>query len=120
MNIREYNRDAWDREVGHGNRWTVPVSSEVIDAARRGEWGIVLTNGKPAPRDWFPELAGLDVLCLASGGGQQGPILAAAGAHVTVFDNSPQQLAQDLSTSTSASTMPFGEPSSTPCALTRN
>jgi len=35
------------------------------------------------------------VLCLASGGGQQGPILAAAGAHVTVFDNSPQQLAQD-------------------------
>jgi 2-polyprenyl-3-methyl-5-hydroxy-6-metoxy-1,4-benzoquinol methylase len=35
------------------------------------------------------------VLCLASGGGQQGPILAAAGARVTVFDNSPQQLAQD-------------------------
>jgi len=37
----------------------------------------------------------LDVLCLASGGGQQGPILAAAGANVTVFDNSPRQLAQD-------------------------
>jgi SAM-dependent methyltransferase len=35
------------------------------------------------------------VLCLASGGGQQGPILAAAGAHVTVYDNSPRQLAQD-------------------------
>jgi SAM-dependent methyltransferase len=35
------------------------------------------------------------VLCLASGGGQQGPILAAAGAAVTVFDNSPRQLAQD-------------------------
>jgi len=34
-------------------------------------------------------------LCLASGGGQQGPILAAAGARVTVFDNSPKQLAQD-------------------------
>jgi len=31
--------------------------------------------------------------CLASGGGQQGPVLAAAGAHVTVFDNSPRQLA---------------------------
>jgi SAM-dependent methyltransferase len=37
----------------------------------------------------------LDVLCLASGGGQQGPILAAAGATVTVFDNSPSQLTQD-------------------------
>jgi SAM-dependent methyltransferase len=35
------------------------------------------------------------VLCLASGGGQQGPILAAAGANVTVFDNSPRQLEQD-------------------------
>jgi SAM-dependent methyltransferase len=40
-------------------------------------------------------LVGQDVLCLASGGGQQGPILAAAGAHVTVFDNSAAQLAQD-------------------------
>jgi SAM-dependent methyltransferase len=35
------------------------------------------------------------VLCLASGGGQQGPVLAAAGADVTVFDNSPRQLARD-------------------------
>jgi ubiquinone/menaquinone biosynthesis C-methylase UbiE len=35
------------------------------------------------------------VLCLASGGGQQGPVLAAAGANVTVFDNSPAQLKQD-------------------------
>ena len=34
-------------------------------------------------------------MCLASGGGQQGPILAAAGADVTVFDNSPRQLEQD-------------------------
>jgi ubiquinone/menaquinone biosynthesis C-methylase UbiE len=35
------------------------------------------------------------VLCLASGGGQQGPVLAAAGANVTVFDNAPAQLTQD-------------------------
>ena len=37
----------------------------------------------------------MEVLCLASGGGQQAPILAAAGARVTVFDNSPKQLEQD-------------------------
>jgi ubiquinone/menaquinone biosynthesis C-methylase UbiE len=37
----------------------------------------------------------LKILCLASAGGQQGPILAAAGAQVTVFDNSPRQLEQD-------------------------
>jgi SAM-dependent methyltransferase len=48
------------------------------------------------PRDWFPaDLAGAEVLCLASGGGQQGPVLAAAGAAVTVFDNSPAQLGRD-------------------------
>jgi SAM-dependent methyltransferase len=48
------------------------------------------------PRDWFPaELAGAEVLCLASGGGQQGPVLAAAGAAVTVLDNSPRQLDRD-------------------------
>jgi SAM-dependent methyltransferase len=78
-----------------GNRWTRPVSGDVIEAARRGEWEIVLTPRKPVPRAWFPELPGRQVLCLASGGGQQGPVLAAAGAMVTVLDNSPQQLAQD-------------------------
>lgn len=44
---------------------------------------------------WFPELKGTPTLCLASGGGQQGPMLAAAGADVTVFDNSLKQLGQD-------------------------
>jgi SAM-dependent methyltransferase len=93
--ILSYNRQAWDRQVQRGNRWTVPVSSEQIARARNGDWSIVLTPTKPVPLEWFPPLVGLDVLCLASGGGQQGPILAAAGASVTVFDNSPAQLAQD-------------------------
>lgn len=95
MDVRNYNRGAWDRQVGQGNRWTVPVSAEEVAAARRGAWQIVLTPLKPVPAEWFPPLAGADVLCLASGGGQQGPILAAAGARVIVFDNSPAQLAQD-------------------------
>jgi SAM-dependent methyltransferase len=95
MNIRDYNRDAWDHNVAIGNRWTVPVGPEVIAAARRGNWEVILTPTKPVPRDWFPPLDGLEVLCLASGGGQQGPVLAAAGARVTAFDNSPRQLAQD-------------------------
>jgi SAM-dependent methyltransferase len=96
MDIQSYNRDAWNRAVNEGNVWTVPVSPEMIAAARQGDWKIVLTPQKPVPRDWFPsEMHGVDVLCLASGGGQQGPILAATGAHVTVFDNSPMQLYQD-------------------------
>lgn len=94
--ILMHNRAAWDKWVEEGDRWTVPVSAETIAAARAGEWSVYLTEEKPVPRDWFPEsLLGVDVLCLASGGGQQGPILAAAGANVTVFDNSPAQLRQD-------------------------
>jgi SAM-dependent methyltransferase len=81
--------------VERGNRWTVPVSAAAIAAARRGQWAILLTPSKPVPQAWFPDVAGLDVLCLAAGGGQQGPVLAAAGAKVTVLDNSPKQLAQD-------------------------
>jgi len=91
-----HNRAAWDREVARGNEWTRPVGPEVIARARAGDWSVVLIGYEPAPRDWFPaELTGAAVLCLASGGGQQGPVLAAAGADVTVFDNSPAQLARD-------------------------
>jgi SAM-dependent methyltransferase len=99
MDIVAYNRTAWDREVEKGNPWTVPVGPELIAAARQGEWSILLTPTRPVPRGWFPDLRDADVLCLASGGGQQGPILAAAGARVTVFDNSPRQLAQDRAVS---------------------
>jgi SAM-dependent methyltransferase len=67
----------------------------VIAAARNGEWSVLLTETKPVPRAWFPPLEGLDILCLACGGGQQGPVFAAAGAHVTVLDNSPRQLDRD-------------------------
>lgn len=95
MDIRSFNRDAWDRQVEGGNIWTIPVSPEVIAAARRGEFKVLLTEQKPVPEDWIPDLKRLDVLCLASGGGQQGPIFAAAGANVTVLDNSPRQLEQD-------------------------
>jgi SAM-dependent methyltransferase len=95
MDIREYNRLAWDAQVEKGDRWTIPVSAETIARARAGDWSIVLTPQKPVPRAWFPPLADLPTLCLASSGGQQAPVLAAAGASVTVLDNSPRQLAQD-------------------------
>src|SRR5262249_23642857 len=95
MDVVAHNRSAWDRQVAKGNRWTVPVGPDIIAAARRGDWAVVLTPTRPVPRDWFPELRGLDVLCLACGGGQQAPVFAAAGASVTVLDLSPGQLAQD-------------------------
>ena len=94
--IRSHNRQSWDEQVRQGNRWTIPVTSGEISAARQGSWQVVLTPSKPVPSAWFPPLPGCRVLCLASGGGQQAPIFAAAGAAVTVLDNSPLQLEQDL------------------------
>ncbi len=95
MDIRGYNREAWNRQVARQNSWTIPVSREEVAAARRGELRILLTPTRFVPAEWFPPLAGAEVLCLASGGGQQAPLLAACGAVVTVLDNSPAQLAQD-------------------------
>jgi SAM-dependent methyltransferase len=94
--VLKHNRKAWDLEVANGNPWTVPASPELIARARQGDWQIVLTPTKPVPAIWFPDLKGCRVLCLASGGGQQGPILSAAGADVTVLDNSPRQLQADI------------------------
>lgn len=48
-------------------------------------------TNKLVPESWLPEnWKGLDVLGLASGGGQQMPVLAATGANVTSFDFSQQ------------------------------
>ncbi|MGC5325191.1 class I SAM-dependent methyltransferase [Brevibacillus sp. SYSU BS000544] len=95
MQSTNYNKHIWEEKVKQQNRWTVPVSSEEVQRAKAGDWSIVVTSVKPVPKEWFPELRGKKVLCLASGGGQQGPILAAAGAEVTVLDFSELQLKQD-------------------------
>ncbi|MEJ5223119.1 MAG: methyltransferase domain-containing protein [Anaerolineales bacterium] len=97
MDIRAYNREAWNRQVESGeNPWTQPVGPDVIARARQGDWSVLLTEQTPVPRSWFPpDLRGLNILALACGGGQQGPIFAAAGANVTVLDNSPRQLERD-------------------------
>lgn len=95
MDIVKYNKSAWDNYVDKKDRWTIPVSEEELKNAKTGNWSIVLTPKKAVPHIWFPALTGLKILGLASGGGQQGPILAALGADVTIFDNSEKQLQQD-------------------------
>lgn len=93
--IYQYNREAWNAQVQRGNRWTVPVSPDVIERARGGRPEIVLTPQKQVPQEWFPALRDCPTLLLASGGGQQSPVMAAAGAQVTVVDLSEEQLKQD-------------------------
>ncbi len=93
--ILSHNASAWDHECDAHGQWSQPVSADVIAKARAGDWEVRLTPNKPVPKEWFGELKNRDVLCLASGGGQQGPILSAAGANVTVLDQSPKQLECD-------------------------
>lgn len=101
--VARHNQAAWDAYVRSGNRWTRPVDAAAITRARDGDVNIVLTPTKPVPAAWLGELVGRKVLCLAAAGGQQAPLLAAAGAHVTVFDLSPEQLQQDRAVAERAS-----------------
>ena len=94
--ILNHNRLAWNFESDGGDSpWCVPVDSATIAAAKQGQWDIFLTPLKAVPKNWFGDIAGKRMLCLAAGGGQQVPVLAAAGATVTSFDLSPSQLAKD-------------------------
>jgi len=95
FDILERSRADWNREARNGCRWSVPVDHATIARARAGDWSLVLTPNLGVPRAWFGDVHGRDVLCLASGGGQQAPVLAAAGARVTSFDLSDEQLACD-------------------------
>ncbi|WP_241070248.1 class I SAM-dependent methyltransferase [Achromobacter insuavis] len=89
-----HNQAAWDQLAAQDCEWSRPVTPDIIAAARRGDWAVRLTPG-PLPAGWLDQVKGLAILCLASAGGQQAPVLAAAGADVTVFDLSERQLAQD-------------------------
>ena len=59
MSYIEENSKIWDKRVEKNDKWSIPVSSEIISQAREGTWSIVLTPTKPVPKDWFPDsLAG--------------------------------------------------------------
>jgi hypothetical protein len=60
MDFLSYNQEQWDKKAEDQDIWSIPVSSEAIQNAKRGEWTIVLTPHKPS---WFPEtLTGKKVL----------------------------------------------------------
>jgi SAM-dependent methyltransferase len=91
----DVNSGIFDRWVEEGWQWGQPISHQVFERAKAGDWSVVLTPNKPVPREWFGELRGARVLGLASGGGQQMPIFAALGAKCTVLDYSERQLASE-------------------------
>ena len=82
--IGEWVADGWE--------WGKPIDHDTYCRALRGDWQVLLTPTIPVPEHWWPSLEGALVLGLASGGGQQMPILTAAGATCTVLDYTPAQL----------------------------
>lgn len=89
---QEINSHTWDNWVEGGIQWGIPVSHQEVEKARKGQWEVYLTPCRAVPRRWFPCLSGAKVLGLASGGGQQMPILSVLGADCTVLDYSQRQL----------------------------
>ncbi len=96
IDLNEHNRRAWDEESIEGSEWCTPVGSDVIEKARQGLIQLKLTPNRYLPSTWLENISGKEVLCLGSGGGQQAPILAAAGANVISLDISKEQLQKDL------------------------
>ncbi|MDQ1857045.1 class I SAM-dependent methyltransferase [Chryseobacterium sp. WLY505] len=94
FNFLQHNEAAWNKQALAQNEWSKAVSSELINDAKGGKWDVHLTP-KPMNKEWLGEVKGKKILCLASAGGQQAPVLAAAGASVVVFDIAREQLKQD-------------------------
>lgn len=86
MQFREQNRHAWDHLAETGSQFAkVATDSECAHPL------LSLDT-----RGWLPgSVHGLDVLCLAGGGGWQSILYASAGANVTVADISPGMLGLD-------------------------
>ncbi len=95
MDYTRVNAETWDRWSSDNWVWTVPVTHEAYVSALKGEWEVLLTPTVNVPKEWFGDLTDKKVLGLASGGGQQGPVLTAAGADVTIMDLSDAQLATE-------------------------
>ena len=92
MNYQDINAQTIDQWVDEGWEWGQPITHEAYRAALGGRASIFLTPTKPVPAAWLGDVKGKRVLGLASGGGQQMPLLTAMGARCTVLDYSPRQL----------------------------
>lgn len=95
MSYTDINSHTIDRWVEEGWEWGTPITHEIYEKAKNGQWDVGLTPTKPVPHEWFGELKGKKLLGLASGGGQQMPIFSALGADCTVLDYSERQLASE-------------------------
>ncbi len=89
----------WDKQVADGCGYTLPaldLSRDLIDRFITGEVHHLPGMEEVLDiRDLLPGIDGKDVLCLASGGGQQSAVFSLCGARVTVVDICEGQLEAD-------------------------
>ncbi len=96
---RRIVEEHWDKEVEAGCGFTIPaldLTLELVEQHVAGE-----SEALPGIEDlmeprWFLDgVAGREVLCLASGGGQQSAVFGLLGANITVLDLCEGQLKGD-------------------------
>lgn len=96
------NAQTINRWVEEGWEWGKPLSHEEFVRAEQGHWQVLLTPQIPVPKTWLEphfrneRLKDVEILGLASGGGQQMPVFAALGANTTVLDYSERQLESEM------------------------
>ena len=97
--VARVNRQHWERMVREGCGFSQPwleLDRELILAYVAGQ----LADGPEGLTEMYPRtvlagVAGKDVLCLASGGGQQSAVFGLLGGRVTVVDLTEGQLVGD-------------------------
>ncbi len=83
--IAKYNKERWEELARHRVLFSRPYLDLDLESAR---WVV-------DPQGILGDVRGMDVLCLAGGGGQQSVAFGLLGANVTVFDLAETQLGRD-------------------------
>ncbi|MBX3011903.1 MAG: class I SAM-dependent methyltransferase [Caldilineaceae bacterium] len=83
--LARYNQARWEELARERLEFTLPILDLTPARARQ----------RIDPEGMLGELVGKEVLCLATGGGQQSAMFGLLGANVTVFDLAPTQLQRD-------------------------
>ncbi|MCD4753267.1 MAG: class I SAM-dependent methyltransferase [Anaerolineaceae bacterium] len=97
--IAASNQIHWERMAAEGCGYTIPWLDLDISLFQRYLEGEIQTLPEPYeglyPVSIFADVQEKEVLCLASGGGQQSAVFGLLGAHVTVVDLAEGQLNGD-------------------------
>ncbi len=94
MNVFEQVEKNINNLVENNVNWSACATPEEMQKAREGQLSLKFFD-KEIPTEWLKDIKGKKVLCLAGAGGLQAPLLACAGAEVTVLDLSEKMLAKD-------------------------